>query len=72
MVTYYQTVRIGRNKRYVALHPYHIFASFLDPRFRHTDCVNENEVEKVWGDLKEYILSLFEDDNQQEIHANEA
>ena len=72
VVTYYQTVRIGRNNRYISLHPYHIFASFLDPRFRNTDCVNENEVEKVWGDLKEYILSLFEDGNQQEIHANEA
>ena len=71
MVTYYQTVRIGRNNRYISLHPYHIFASFLDPRFRHTDCVNENEVEEVWGDLKDYTLSLVEDDNQEVIHAND-
>ena len=29
---HYDTVKIGSNNRYVSLHPYHVFSSFLDPR----------------------------------------
>jgi hypothetical protein len=28
-VNYYHPVNIGSNKRYVSLHPYHVFAAFL-------------------------------------------
>ena len=60
-VIYHNPVLIGKNNRYISLHPYHIFASFLDPRFHHSDCVNATEVELIWKDLQLFAIDLWDD-----------
>jgi hypothetical protein len=68
-VNYHNPVLIGRNNRYVSLHPYHVFSSFLDPRFHHLDCVNAREVEPVWKDLKLFAINLW-DENENDVNNN--
>ena len=84
LVNYYNPVNIGRNNRYISLHPYHVFASFLDPRINHCDCVRNTEVEQVWLDIKTFSMELqphnnnnnnnntvIEDGNDNEMLRNE-
>ena len=66
-INYYNPVKIGSNKRYVSLHPYHVFAAFLDPRLQHKDIVNNDEVERVWRDLKTYTINISAINNVQVV-----
>jgi hypothetical protein len=68
-VNYHNPVLIGKNNRYVSLHPYHVFSSFLDPRFHHLDCVNATEVELIWKDLQLFAINVW-DDNENIINNN--
>jgi hypothetical protein len=57
-VNYYNPVTFGSNKRYVSLHPYHVFAAFFYPRLLHKDIVKNDEVERVWEDLKRFTIDI--------------
>jgi hypothetical protein len=64
-VNYYNPVKIGINIRYVSLHPYHVFAAFLDPRLVHKDIVNNDEDERDWEDLKTFTIDNSARNNVQ-------
>jgi hypothetical protein len=64
-INYYNPIKIGSNRRYVSLHPYHVFASFLDPRLQHKDIVKNDEVERVWEDIKAFAIDISAQNNVQ-------